>query len=170
MQAVLNEEWLARTPHDKIKSSYDALILASIVEKETGYAPERGKIARVFLNRLTLGIPLQADPTVVYALGSKYDGNLTKKDLRMRSPYNTYTVAGLPPTPIAMPSRASIHAVLHPADAPGLLYFVAKGDGAHHFSKHLTEHNKAVQKYILNRDLEITTPSSSPAEAKHAKP
>ncbi len=135
-----------------IKTPYQALILASIVEKETGLPEERPLIARVFLNRLEKGMLLQTDPTVIYGIGDKYDGNIRKVDLQTDTPYNTYTRTGLPPTPIATPSKAAIDAVMHPA-ASKALYFVATAPGAaSHFSETLDEHNRAVQQYILNRN------------------
>jgi UPF0755 protein len=120
--------------------------MASIVEKETGAAFERPKIAGVFLNRLRLGMRLQTDPTVIYGLGERFDGNLRKADLQRDTPYNTYTRAGLPPTPIAMPSEAAIQAALNPAKTDAL-YFVARGDGTHIFSSNLDAHNRAVNRY-----------------------
>lgn len=126
-------------------SMHEIVTLASIVEKETGYAPERPLIARVFLNRLEKGMPLQADPTVIYGL-EKFDGNLRRSDLKTFSPYNTYMIKGLPRGPIANPGKASMEAVLKPADGQ-VLYFVSKNDGTHHFSETLQEHNKAVRKY-----------------------
>jgi UPF0755 protein len=124
--------------------------MASIVEKETGRASERPQIAGVFVNRLRLNMKLQTDPTVIYGMGESYDGNIRKQDLLSDTPYNTYTRYGLPPTPIAMPGRAAIHAALHPA-ATRDLYFVGKGDGSHKFSATLDEHNQAVVRYQLNR-------------------
>ncbi len=121
-------------------------IMASIVEKETGQPSERNLIAGVFVNRLKLGMLLQTDPTVIYGLGEKFDGNLRKRDLVTDGPYNSYTRAGLPPTPIALPGRASIEAALKPAKTDAL-YFVAKGDGSSHFSSTLAEHNRAVDRY-----------------------
>ena len=125
---------------------YDALILASIVEKETGRSEDRPLVAAVFLNRLRKGMLLQADPTVIYGLGEAFDGNLRKRDLLADTPYNTYTRGGLPPTPIAMPGLASIKAVLNPPDSD-VLYFVSRGDGSSHFSRTLSEHDRAVTKY-----------------------
>jgi UPF0755 protein len=135
------------TPLD---TPYKALILASIVEKETARGEERPQIARVFLNRLKLGMKLQTDPTVIYGLGANYDGNLHRRDLETDTPYNTYTRSALPPTPIAMPGKAALDAVMHPATTEAL-YFVARGDGTHEFSTTLEAHNRAVAKYQLHR-------------------
>ncbi len=126
------------------------ITLASIIEKETGQEDERGLIAGVFLNRLRLGMRLQTDPTVIYGIGPSFNGNITRQDLRTKTSHNTYRIDGLPPTPIAAPSEASLKAVLYPDDTEAL-YFVAKGDGSHHFSKTLAEHNAAVRKYQLNK-------------------
>jgi len=152
MERTLDEEWAGRAEGLPLKDPYEALILASIVEKETAVPEERARIAGVFVRRLQRGMRLQTDPTVIYGLGEGFDGNLRKHHLRDRTnPYNTYRHGGLPPTPIALPGRASIHAVLHPA--PGdALYFVAKGDGSHHFSATLEEHARAVRRYQLRRD------------------
>jgi UPF0755 protein len=146
LQKTLNQEWGLKDPQLPLQSHYDLLILASIIEKETGRAGERGKIAAVFLNRTRKGMPLQTDPTVIYGIGPKFDGNLRKADLRKDSPYNTYMHKGLPPTPIAMPSRESIMAAAHP-EKSNALYFVAKGDGSSHFSITLDEHENAVDLY-----------------------
>jgi UPF0755 protein len=142
----LSSAWDARAPDLPYRTPYEALIMASIVEKETGAAFERPMIAGVFINRLRLGMRLQTDPTVIYGLGERFDGNLRKVDLQRDTPYNTYTRAGLPPTPIAMPSEAAIQAALNPAKTDAL-YFVARGDGTHHFSRNLDAHNRAIDRY-----------------------
>ena len=138
--------WEKRAPGLPYRTPYEALIMASIVEKETGAAFERPQIAGVFLNRLKLGMRLQTDPTVIYGLGERFDGNLRKADLQTDTPYNTYTRAGLPPTPIAMPSEAAIQAALNPAQTDAL-YFVSRGDGTHVFSSNLEAHNQAVNRF-----------------------
>jgi UPF0755 protein len=150
MDSVLQSEWQQRDNNVPYKTPDEALIMASIVEKETGVADERARIAAVFINRLKLGMPLQTDPAVIYGVGTAYQGNLTKAHLLKDTPYNTYTRAGLPPTPIANPSKEAIHAALHPADEKAL-YFVGKGDGTHYFSQTLEEHNRAVRQYQLDR-------------------
>lgn len=150
-QQLLADAWNARPQGLPYKTPYDALIMASIVEKETGQAFERPKIAGVFVRRLQKGMRLQSDPTVIYGMGDAYDGNIRFKDLRTDTPYNSYTRFGLPPTPICMPGRAALDAALHPE--PGnALYFVARGDGTHQFSATLKEQNAAVAKYQLKRD------------------
>ena len=138
--------WEARAPGLPYRTPYDALIMASIVEKETGAAFERPQIAGVFMNRLRLGMRLQTDPTVIYGLGERFDGRLRRVDLQTDTPYNTYTRAGLPPTPIAMPSEAAIQAALNPARTDAL-YFVSRNDGTHVFSSNLDAHNRAVNRY-----------------------
>jgi UPF0755 protein len=151
MDEVLAQEWRQRQPDLPYTSPYEALIMASIVEKETARADERSAIAGVFVRRLLRGMKLQTDPTVIYGLGKDFDGDLRSADLVRDTPYNTYTRAGLPPTPIAMPGAASIAAALRPA-AGEALYFVAKGDGSHHFSASLREHDLAVRQYQLGRN------------------
>ena len=148
MADTLAAEWEGRAPDLPLETPYEALILASIVERETGLPEERDRVAGVFVRRLEKGMRLQTDPTVIYGLGDAFDGNLRRRDLRRDTPYNTYTRAGLPPTPIALPSRASIHAALHP-ERRGELYFVSTGDGEHVFSRTYEEHRKAVRKYQL---------------------
>ena len=146
MDKRLAQAWAQRSPQSILKTPDEALILASIVEKETGKAADRTLIATVFNNRLRIGMPLQTDPTVIYGLGERFDGNLRKVDLQTDSPFNTYMRSGLPPTPIAMPGKASLLAAVQPA-AGNYLYFVARGDGSSHFSANLDEHNRAVNKY-----------------------
>lgn len=150
MKKRLASAWENRDPAVPYTDPYQALIMASIVEKETGKASERPMIAGVFLNRLRIGMRLQTDPTVIYGLGERFDGNLHKIDLLTDTPYNTYTRAGLPPTPIAMPGKEAIEAALHPEQTKAL-YFVAKGGGEHYFSNTLAEHNAAVARYQLRR-------------------
>ncbi|GMR15928.1 MAG: endolytic transglycosylase MltG [Gammaproteobacteria bacterium] len=148
MQDVLKNEWENRAVGLIYKNPYEALIMASIIEKETGQASEREQISGVFVRRLEKRMRLQTDPTVIYGMGDKYKGNIRKRDLLRDTPYNTYRRRGLPPTPIALPGKKAIHAALHPADGDAL-YFVARGDGSHVFSATLKEHNKAVIKYQL---------------------
>ncbi|NWG39954.1 MAG: endolytic transglycosylase MltG [Hydrogenophilaceae bacterium] len=142
----LNEAWETRSPGLPYSTPYEALIMASIIEKETGAAEERPLIAAVFINRTNKGMRLQTDPTVIYGMGASFDGNLRKADLQRDTPYNTYTRKGLPPTPIAMPGEAAIRAALNPARSDAL-YFVARGNGTHYFSATLEEHNRAVNLY-----------------------
>jgi UPF0755 protein len=146
MQERLQALWQSRDPDLPYASPYEALIMASLVEKETGKKSDRKQIASVFVNRLRLGMKLQADPTVIYGMGAQFDGNLKKRDLEADTPYNTYVHAGLPPTPIALPGQASLEAAMHP-DPTRYLYFVSRGDGTSHFSTSLDEHNRAVSKY-----------------------
>ena len=146
MKKRIDAAWLEHAPDSPLKSADEALTLASIVEKETGTASDRGRVAGVFVNRLRIGMPLQTDPTVIYGLGEAFDGNLRKRDLQADTPYNTYLRAGLPPTPIAMPGKASLLAAVRP-DPTKALYFVARGDGSSEFSETLADHNRAVNKY-----------------------
>jgi UPF0755 protein len=150
MERFLAREWEQRADNLPLDSPYEALILASIVERETALPEERPKIAGVFIRRLQKNMLLQTDPTVIYGMGEHYDGNIRRRDLEADTPYNTYLHPGLTPTPIAMPSGAAIRAVLHPEDGREL-YFVATGDGGHHFSATLKEHNRAVRKYQLKQ-------------------
>jgi UPF0755 protein len=150
LEHVLAEEWAARAADVPYATQDEALVMASIVERETGMVDERPEIAGVFARRLQKRMRLQTDPSVIYGLGAAFDGNLRKRDLLADGPYNTYTRAGLPPTPICLPGRAALHAALHPA--PGkTLYFVARGDGSHIFSETFAEHDAAVRKYQLKR-------------------
>ncbi|HZW14388.1 MAG TPA: endolytic transglycosylase MltG [Noviherbaspirillum sp.] len=146
LEKRLEEAWARRDPSLPYKSPYEALIMASIIEKETGLKSERNMIAAVFVNRLKRGMLLQTDPTVIYGMGDKFQGNIRKRDLETDTPYNTYTRRGLPPTPIALPGAESLAAALNPADSD-VLYFVSKGNGSSHFSNSLSEHNRAVDKY-----------------------
>lgn len=164
LQTVLAEEWEQRSPGLPYRDPYQALIMASIIEKETGVPEERGQIAGVFVRRLAKGMLLQTDPTVIYGLGERYAGRITRTHLREPTPYNTYVQAGLPPTPIALVGREAIHAALHPVDGDSL-YFVARGDGSHVFSATLDAHNRAVREYQLNRRADYR---SSPAPAGRA--
>ncbi|EMX0222524.1 endolytic transglycosylase MltG [Vibrio fluvialis] len=147
LEGILNSAWETRQENLPLTSPYQALILASIIEKETAVESERERIASVFVNRLNKRMRLQTDPTVIYGMGDNYDGNIRRKDLRAPTPYNTYVINGLPPTPIAMPGEASIRAALNPEQS-AYLYFVASGNGGHVFSKNLTEHNRAVRAYL----------------------
>lgn len=150
MRERLDLEWQDRAEGLPLKTPYEALTLASIVEKETGQESERQAIAGVFVRRMKKGMRLQTDPTVIYGVGMDYDGNLRRRDLLTDTPYNTYTRPGLPPTPIAMPGADAIHAALHPDDSDKL-YFVARGDGSHYFSATLEEHNRAVTEFQIKR-------------------
>lgn len=164
MQKYLAAQWPQRDPSIPLQSPYQALILASIVEKETAQPVERAQIADVFERRLKIGMKLETDPTVIYGLGATYDGKIHTRDLQTDTPYNTYTRAGLPPTPIALPGRAAIDAVLHPAQGDAL-YFVARGDGTHAFSATLAEHNRNVALYQLHQN-----PATMPAPAASVAP
>lgn len=147
MQLVLQQEWFNKAEHLPFNTPYEALILASIVEKETAAKAERAQIAGVFSRRLTQGMMLQTDPTVIYGMGDSYQGNIRSQDLHTETPYNTYKIKGLPPTPIAMAGREAIHAALHPDQSNNSVYFVSRGDGTHVFSTTLDEHNQAVNKF-----------------------
>jgi UPF0755 protein len=166
MQAELEAAWSGRAPDLPLGSADDALILASIVEKETGREDERPKVAAVFVNRLRLGMRLQSDPTVIYGLGESYDGHIHSRDLETDTPYNSYTRSGLPPTPIALPGAAALQATLHPA-ASDALYFVAtgNGDGSHQFSATLAEHDVALRAYLhklgVSPDARVAAPPAS---------
>ncbi|AZL73041.1 MULTISPECIES: endolytic transglycosylase MltG [Pseudomonas] len=161
LDEVLAKEWAERSTGLPYRDPYQALIMASLVEKETGIPQERNQIAGVFVRRLRLGMMLQTDPTVIYGMGERYNGKITRADLREPTPYNTYTISGLPPTPIAMVGREAIHAALNPSDGSSL-YFVARGDGSHVFSDDLDDHNSAVREFQLKRRADYR---SSPAPA-----
>ncbi|MBL4866768.1 MAG: endolytic transglycosylase MltG [Pseudomonadales bacterium] len=165
MKTVLAEEWFERQNDLPYQSAYDALVMASIVEKETGLGSERADIAGVFVRRLKKNMRLQTDPTVIYGLGEEFDGNLTRRHLKTKTPYNTYMNYGLPPSPIATPGRAAIHAALHPASGT-TLYFVARGDGSHEFTSNFSDHNKAVVKFQKKR---VKNYRSSPAPVSNKK-
>ena len=147
MMMRLNALWEERDPALPYKTPYEALVMASIIEKETAHPGDRDMISGVFANRLKIGMKLQTDPTVIYGMGERYKGKIRKIDLRTDTPYNTYTRYGLPPTPIALPGGESLEAAFYPAETDAL-YFVARGDGTSHFSRSLDEHNRAVDKYI----------------------
>lgn len=160
MQQTLTTLWDARAENLPYRNAYEALIMASIIERETGAEWERAQVAGVFVRRLVKGMRLQTDPTVIYGMGDTYRGKISSKDLKTPTAYNTYTNSGLPPTPIALPGRASIYAALHPAEG-NALYFVAKGDGTTYFSASLEEHNRAVRRYQLKRRNDYrSTPTS----------
>ncbi|MFJ4433988.1 endolytic transglycosylase MltG [Pseudomonas sp. NPDC089395] len=169
---VLAKEWAERTTDLPYRDPYQALIMASLVEKETGIPQERGQIAGVFVRRLRLGMMLQTDPTVIYGMGERYNGRITRADLREPTPYNTYTMTGLPPTPIAMVGREAIHAALNPSDGTSL-YFVARGDGSHVFSDDLDDHNSAVREFQLKRRADYRSspgPQTAPETLPEAQP
>ena len=159
LETVLAEEWQERAEGLPYSEPYDALIMASLIEKETGVAQERSAIAGVFVRRLQIGMRLQTDPTVIFGMGERYNGKITRADLLDPTPYNTYSIDGMPPTPIALAGREAIHAALHPSSGKSL-YFVARGDGSHVFSDSLSAHNRAVRKYQLKRRADYR---SSPA-------
>lgn len=150
LQAFLESQWQEKTDNLPYKNAYEALIMASIIERETGVPDERSRISGVFVRRMTIGMRLQTDPTVIYGMGERYTGRITRADLQRPTPWNTYTIPGLPPTPIAMVGREAILAAFNPLDG-NELYFVARGDGTHHFSRTLREHNNAVNRYQRNR-------------------
>lgn len=168
LENVLDEEWSQRAPSVPYADPYQALIMASLVEKETGVPHERGQIAGVFVRRMQLGMLLQTDPTVIYGMGERYNGRITRADLREPTPYNTYVNSGLPPTPISLVGREAIHAALNPAPGSSL-YFVAKGDGSHVFSADLEAHNAAVREYQIKRRADYRS-SPPPASGTLAQP
>ena len=168
LEDVLDEEWNQREASVPYADPYQALIMASLVEKETGVPRERGEIAGVFVRRLQLGMMLQTDPTVIYGMGERYNGKLTRANLREPTPYNTYVISGLPPTPISLVGREAIHAALNPVMGNSL-YFVAKGDGSHVFSTNLDDHNTAVREYQLKRRADYRS-SPAPASGPLAQP
>lgn len=165
MSRVLEQAWAQRKPELPFNTPYEALILASIVEKETALESERAVIAGVFTSRLRTGMRLQTDPTVIYGLGARYDGDIRTRDLATDTPYNTYTRAGLPPTPIALPGRESVFAAVRPNET-GALFFVATGDGtgAHYFSRTLDEHNQAVRRYLARLRQQSSRPARTPTQ------
>ncbi|WP_459206214.1 endolytic transglycosylase MltG [Pseudomonas sp. MLB6B] len=162
LDEVLAKEWAERATGLPYRDPYQALIMASLVEKETGIPQERRQIAGVFIRRLRLGMMLQTDPTVIYGMGERYNGRITRADLREPTPYNTYTMTGLPPTPIAMVGREAIHAALNPADGSSL-YFVARGDGSHVFSDDLEDHNSAVREFQIKRRADYRSSPAAPS-------
>ncbi len=163
LQKVLADEWQKRDKDLPYKTPYEALIMASIIEKETGLESERDEIAGVFVRRLRKNMRLQTDPTVIYGMGERYQGKITRRDLKTDTAYNTYTRSGLPPTPIALVGREAIYAALHPKPGKSL-YFVAKGDGSHYFSDTLAEHNKAVKQYQLSRRADYRSQPNAKTE------
>lgn len=172
LEQVLAKEWAERATDLPYRDPYQALIMASLVEKETGIPQERAQIAGVFVRRLRLGMMLQTDPTVIYGMGERYNGKITRADLREPTPYNTYTISGLPPTPIAIVGREAIHAALNPANGTSL-YFVARGDGSHVFSDDLDNHNSAVREYQLKRRSDYRSspaPQAQPGAIEQTEP
>lgn len=172
LEQVLAKEWAERATDLPYRDPYQALIMASLVEKETGIPQERAQIAGVFVRRLRLGMLLQTDPTVIYGMGERYNGKITRADLREPTPYNTYTISGLPPTPIAIVGREAIHAALNPANGTSL-YFVARGDGSHVFSDDLDNHNSAVREYQLKRRSDYRSspaPQAQPGAIEQPEP
>lgn len=172
LEQVLAKEWAERATDLPYRDPYQALIMASLVEKETGIPQERAQIAGVFVRRLRLGMMLQTDPTVIYGMGERYNGKITRADLREPTPYNTYTISGLPPTPIAIVGREAIHAALNPANGTSL-YFVARGDGSHVFSDDLDNHNSAVREYQLKRRSDYRSspaPQAQPGAIEQPEP
>lgn len=156
---LLNEAWTTRSPNAQVKTPYELLILASIIERESGIRSDRHLVSSVFHNRLAVKMPLQTDPTVIYGLGERFNGNITKKDLQTFTPYNTYRITGLPPTPIGTPTPASIEAAAHPAETR-YLYFVSRGDGTSEFTTNLKDHNRAVRHFILEKRQTPFSPSA----------
>lgn len=171
MDKKLDAAWAARASDLPLKTPDEALVLASIIEKETGRAADRAEVAAVFVNRLRIGMPLQTDPTVIYGLGERFEGSLRKRDLQADTPWNTYTRTGLPPTPISMPGKASLLAAVQPAQSKSL-YFVSRGDGSSQFSSSLDEHNKAVDRYQRGGAAAPATPAASAADpnSRSSKP
>jgi UPF0755 protein len=161
MRTILDEEWQKRAADLPYKNPYEALVMASIVEKETGAAHERKQIAGVFIRRMKTGMKLQTDPTVIYGLGKNFTGDLKRSHLKEYTPWNTYVIDGLPPTPIAWPSRAAINAALNPASGTAV-FFVAKGDGTHVFSETMEQHQSAINEYQLRRKANY---QSSPGQS-----